>query len=104
MTQRIIFSDVQKSDIVKKYLFDKMTIENISLNYGVSVSPIKLLLREQNVITREPSETSRKYPLNEHYFDCIDSFDKAYFFGLLMADGYNSNQSIVLTLSKKDNV
>ena len=102
MTQKIIFSDVQKADIVKKYLSDKMTLKKISLDYNISDIPIKRVLREQHVITREPSETSRKYPLNEHYFDRIDSYDKAYFFGLLMADGYNSDQSIVLTLSKKD--
>jgi len=102
MTQKIIFSDVQKADIVKKYLSDKMTLKKISLDYNISDIPIKRVLREQHVISREPTETSRKYPLNEHYFDHIDSYDKAYFFGLLMADGYNSNQSIVLILSKKD--
>lgn len=102
MTQKIIFSDIQKADIVQKYLSDKMTIESISLNYGLSVSPIKSVLRELNVITRDPSETSRKHSLDEHYFDCIDSYDKAYFLGLLFADGYNSDHSIVLSLSKKD--
>jgi len=32
------------------------------------------------------------YTLNEHYFDIIDSEDKAYFLGLLYADGYNNTK------------
>jgi len=31
----------------------------------------------------------RKHNFNEHYFDSIDSEDKAYFLGLLYADGWN---------------
>lgn len=41
----------------------------------------------------------RKYTLNEEYFDRIDSFDKAYFFGFLMADGYNNEKRGVIELS-----
>ena len=34
----------------------------------------------------------RKYSLNESYFDDIDTADKAYFLGYLMADGYNDEK------------
>ncbi len=50
------------------------------------------------------SKASRKHTLNEAYFDIIDSEDKAYFLGLLYADGYNQeNKSTVkLTLQAQD--
>jgi hypothetical protein len=104
MTQKMIFSDLQKNDIANKYLLDRMTVQKISLCYGISVTPIKSVLKELNVQIREPEETSRVYPVNENYFDNIDSFDKAYFLGLMFADGYNSEerQAITLSLVNKD--
>ena len=46
----------------------------------------------------------RKYTLNENYFDTLDSEDKAYFLGYLMADGYNneSRGAIEASCSVKD--
>lgn len=41
----------------------------------------------------------RKYTLNENYFDKIDSPDKSYFLGYLMADGYNSEIRGVIEVS-----
>jgi hypothetical protein len=35
----------------------------------------------------------RKYPINESFFDSIDSANKAYFLGLLYADGCNKTNS-----------
>jgi len=46
----------------------------------------------------------RKYTLNENYFDAIDTSDKAYFLGFLMADGYNDeNRGVIeVSCSEKD--
>jgi hypothetical protein len=44
-----------------------------------------------------------KYKKNESYFDIIDDPTKSYWLGFLFADGYNSNKSIILDLSRKDN-
>lgn len=42
---------------------------------------------------------SRKYTLNENYFDILDSEDKVYFLGYLMADGYNNESRGVIEAS-----
>lgn len=41
----------------------------------------------------------RKYTLNENYFDKMDSDDKFYLLGYLMADGYNSETRGVVEVS-----
>ena len=98
------FTNAQKLDISNKYLVDKKTIKELSLEYNVSITPIKNIFRELNIITRPPEETSRKYIIDETYFDDINSEDKAYFLGLLFADGYNDERrrSVCLALVTKD--
>lgn len=46
----------------------------------------------------------RRYTFNEHYFDVIDSQDKAYWLGFFAADGYNhvSKGYIELRLHNQD--
>lgn len=48
----------------------------------------------------------RKYSLNEHYFDTIDTQNKAYILGLFYADGYNGvdRSTIRIQLSEEDRV
>jgi len=46
----------------------------------------------------------RKYPLDQTYFDIIDTPDKAYFLGILYADGYNNTKrgAISINLQERD--
>lgn len=48
----------------------------------------------------------RKYTLNEHFLDCIDSEEKAYYLGFMYADGYNGEEAqrwkIAIDLQKQD--
>jgi hypothetical protein len=44
----------------------------------------------------------RKYTLNENYFDSIDTEDKAYFLGLLNADGCNAGLTVRIALQEQD--
>lgn len=43
-----------------------------------------------------------KYNINKDYFRIIDSNEKPYFLGLMYADGYVSERSIVLSLQEGD--
>jgi len=63
-----------------------------------------LNLSHQNYNRLFMSDKSRKYTLNERFFDNIDTEEKAYFLGLLYADGYNKEKKgvIEISLHKRD--
>lgn len=125
----ISISQLEKDYNITKYLIKKCLIKNniiirskiISLNtneicllyekyrsfnkvakyFNVDYSVIKRILIKNNVEIN--SKPYRKYALNELYFDNIDSEDKAYFLGLLYADGCVSKNGYNVCLSLKNN-
>ena len=70
-------------------------------------SNISQILIDNNARTLGQQPRKVNLNLNEHYFDCIDSEDKAYFLGLLLADGSvewsnNRQSSLRLELVETD--
>jgi len=92
-----------KDEIISQYLSGKSTVE-LGKVFEVSPGAIYSFLRKNNVKIRGRSEGQRKYDLNELYFDDINSQEKAYFLGILYADGCNSTELnlIRLVLSAQD--
>jgi hypothetical protein len=98
-----------------KSLLTNDEIENICTLYKSGLSSIKIskiykrspqgiryILGKNKVILRENCDAGRKYSLNENYFTIIDTIDKAYFLGLLFADGCNTGRGVKLDLQVKD--
>ena len=56
---------------------------------------------ENNEISRKGNGL-RKYSLDEHYFDNIDTPNKAYILGFLYADGYNNEATGVIGISVQE--
>ena len=90
-------------EIRQMYVEDNLSSTQIAKIFNVKRYQINYLL-EKNGIQKSTSEARRKYYLNEHYFDNIDTPNKAYILGFLYADGYNNpiNHTIVLGLSARD--
>lgn len=87
-------------EIIEAYLSGTSPVV-LGERYGTSNVTIYNLLKRNGIQRRSPHEASLKYPYDESFFDTIDSQEKAYFLGLMYADGYN-NQSqnyIALTLT-----
>ena len=96
-------TDKQKIEIVEKYSTGKYTCASLGREYCVSGSSINSLLRRRNVaINSDPSSTRRQYSLNEHYFDIIDTENKAYWLGWMYSDGCNDKNSISISLQEED--
>lgn len=84
----IIFTEEQEKQIIDLYTNQGYSTVSIGKQFGVSHKTITKVL-DKNGIARNYNG-NRKYHFNEHYFDSIDTPNKAYILGLLYADGYNS--------------
>lgn len=78
--------------------YDTYTIGDV---FDMSYKQILSILDEQN-IKRIYSGGRRTYTLDEHYFDDIDTPNKAYILGFLYADGWNNVEKNVIQLSLQE--
>lgn len=71
--------------IKEEYLSNRtVTLNNLAKKYKVTAPTISRHLKAMGVIIRSGNA---QYDCNENYFSRIDSMDKAYFLGLMGADG-----------------
>lgn len=96
-------NDTEKIEIVGRYTAGEST-PALAAYYGISSVAIQGLLRRRGVVLRDQAAAQRKYPLKEDFFDNINTQEKAYFLGLLYADGNNSpkRNSVNISLQEKD--
>ena len=100
---KYIFSENEINDIINLYLNGESSVD-ISKKYGLNNhKPILKILHSNNIDVNR-SLSTRKYKLNEKYFDLIDDQNKAYILGFLFADGsLNQNkQTISMSLQEED--
>lgn len=98
------FSEEDLQNIYHLYYDEKMSQENIAKLYHTTQSTIRRRFIKEGWKTRDMCQCHRKYYLNEHLFDVIDSPDKAYCLGLWYADGCNKlkNNTITIELQSRD--
>ncbi len=88
-------------EIIKLYNGGKSSLEIGKILNFSKCSILKCL--ERNGIKRRPlSEAKRKSNFNRTYFKVIDSEDKAYFLGLLYADGCNQEKRGVISIALQE--
>lgn len=90
-----------KDDVLKMYEMYKngMLLQDIADGFGTTRATVSKLLKKNGF------DVDRfTYHFNEHYFDQIDSQDKAYILGLLWADGHNrvDKGGVILELQEDD--
>lgn len=85
--------------IAREYKKNK-SFEQISRELNVSGTKIKRALNYYGIESR--TKAKKKYSINEYFFDRIDSEEKAYFLGLLHADGCNNGSGFYLKLQERD--
>lgn len=85
--------------IVKDYL-DGKPMMIIAEKYHTSLETVSNILKENNVKIRNAYKTT--YTLDEHYFDVVDTQEKAYIIGFLAADGCICKNNIRLRLQEGD--
>lgn len=94
------FWENEKDRIIKLYSEGKST-NDIAKVYGCSRSTILRYLNTWNIPIERNERYNGIYKTDIHYFSNIDNEEKAYWVGLLLADGHISKQG-VLSLCMKD--
>lgn len=87
--------------IVEKYI-SGLSQYKISYDLLVNDQTIRKELNKRNIQRRSYSENNRRYNRNSHYFDKIDTQNKAYILGLLFADGCNHTDHSAITISLQE--
>lgn len=80
--------DIDKNELYDLYVIKGMRTKDIAKIYNVSPKTIRLRLHEHGIEVRQSSIENRKYHFNEHYFDIVDTKEKAYLLGFICADGW----------------
>lgn len=75
-------------EIIKLYKEKRIALYKLEEMFHISRQTLKNILNENNVELRNFRDSKRLYPLNEEYFQQIDTKDKAYWLGFMYADGY----------------
>lgn len=98
----VVFTEEELNDIVDMYL-NGMSSVKIGKKYNVGHKCILKALRKRN-IKIDPTRFTRKYSIDESFFDIIDTEQKAYILGFLYSDGSInlSKGTIALSLQEED--
>jgi len=81
------FSPEEQQQICQQYIEGASGLK-LAQQYDSKPHVIYGILRRHNISMRDDREKSLKFRCNEHYFDIINTEHKAYWLGLLAADGY----------------
>lgn len=75
-------TEAKRAEIAQQYR-NGMSFETIRVTYGMAFGRVKKMLEDAGIEARP----AKLHTINETYFDVIYSHEKAYFVGLIMADG-----------------
>jgi hypothetical protein len=86
-----------KDDIIKMFCEEGISATQIAVKYDCDVHRILIILQDNGIDT-----TRKLIPVNDKYFEKIDTIDKAYCVGLFYTDGYNGGNHIKLKITDED--
>jgi len=92
---------LSKIEIIQKYN-EGISTYTLGKMCNCSAVNIRRILKQGNVILRTLSEAATKYTFDKNYFKNIDSEEKAYFLGLLFADGNVFKRTMSISLQDQD--
>jgi hypothetical protein len=70
--------------------------------YNTSRSYIQKVLNRYHIKLRSAAEITKKYDINENYFENINTGDKAYILGLIYSDGIIFDTTVKINLLETD--
>lgn len=92
---------LSKLEIIKKYILGS-SCYTIAKECNCTPQTIYSIIKKSGTPLRTLSQAATKYKHNENFFSIIDTEEKAYYLGLLYADGNVSNRVLSISLQEKD--
>lgn len=105
MTERInrrIIKPEQEQEVIRLYCEDLLSTPVIAKMFNCKHNAINKVLERNGVSRRTRMYCMTKNKINKNYFKKIDTEEKAYFLGLLFADGCNFRRGVSLSLQERD--
>lgn len=106
MDKRRKFTEEQEILIASEYLNNKSFLCSfLAKKYNTTEWTIRRVLKRRGVQLRNGRiGVNKKYSVNDNFFEKIDTEEKAYFLGLLYADGYNNQKAnlCIIELQEED--
>lgn len=81
--------------MIKDLINEGKSIYFISKQFNVTHKVISRVLKENNISIKDGR---KKHYFNENYFEKIDTAEKAYWLGFILADGYNNENRGVIAI------
>jgi hypothetical protein len=94
-----------KIELSDYYVTDKLSGKKIASILRVNVKTVFAILKRNNIKSRTLSESAMKYTCQDDFFNVIDTEKKAYWLGVLFADGNitkKASKSGQIIFSSKD--
>lgn len=88
-----MINETQKTLVLTYYIVTGISANKIANILNINVKSVYKILKENNVKVRTMSEAAMKYTCNESFFNTIDCEEKAYWLGVLYADGNISKKA-----------
>lgn len=108
----ISYTDEQKEFIKNTYAQEHEDAVSVGKRFNIPNSTVLSFLRKEGCNIKSVSDVARKHPIgNERAFQTIDTEEKAYWLGMIYADGYiaykkktkeHLDSRLVLSLQKAD--
>lgn len=97
-------TDEQLRELHKEYCALDFTISAFAKDRNLSKTVLSKHWKKLGLAIRPQTTTKRKFPIDENFFEKIDTEEKAYYLGLMYADGCNREACNVVSISlgKKD--
>lgn len=92
----------QKEELFEMYKTFQYSYKELANKFNKSVSSVSCLLMREGLKGKFENNHFRKYPINQDYFNVIDSEEKSYFLGFLYADGCNHYNSTKISMFLKE--
>lgn len=105
MTERIyrrIVKPEQEQEVIRLYCEDLLSTTTIAKMFNCKHNAINKVLERNGVSRRTRMHCMTKNKINKNYFKKIDTEEKAYFLGLLFADGCNFRRGVSISLQERD--